>query len=170
MRIGYSHRGLLQGGRRRLADGLIGRGHDVVFLQIDRDLTEHLRRLPYHWDVGLPRLDGFVAEWCGPVSGRNTTWCGAAGHTCELHRQTELVEHYTYRLGLPTIVWDVDLLLPAASPLRTHPAVTTCSPRPGPDETELHLPDPAHDGTGARSSARQLDTVEGLLRAEVPVP
>ncbi|MBV1850519.1 hypothetical protein [Catellatospora tritici] len=111
MRIGYSFWGYLESGRRRLVDGLIGRGHELVFLQIDRDLTDGTRRLPYRWDVGRPRLDGLIIEWCVPVSGRNTTWCGAAGHTCELHRQTELVEHYTYRLGLPTVVWDVDVAL-----------------------------------------------------------
>jgi hypothetical protein len=52
----------------------------------------------YTWDVGLPELDVLFLEWRWPIPSRNTTWCGAAGHTCDLHRQQQLLDHYTHAL------------------------------------------------------------------------
>ena len=49
----------------------------------------------YAWDAGLPDIDALFLEWRWPITGRNTTPCGSPGHTCDLHRQDELVAHYT---------------------------------------------------------------------------
>lgn len=142
MKVGYSQWGYLLGERRLLADGLLARGHDLVLLQPDRDLTDTGRRLPYRWDVGHPHLDVLVLQWCPPVPGRNTTWCGAAGHTCELHRQTDLVDWYLHARQVPTVILDDGRHLPTGSALRAHPAVTVCGPGPehplGAVDTLLH--------------------------------
>jgi hypothetical protein len=73
--------------------------------------------------------------WRWPIQGRNTSPCGSAGHTCDLHRQQELLEHYTFRKGVRTIIWDKDRRLSAEDPLRRHPAVIVCEaalhPTPG---------------------------------------
>lgn len=139
MKIGYSFWGFLGNGivdtpdggrshRRVLIDGLRSRGHDIVFLQPDRDhvetgldLSEH-----YTWDVGLPTIDALFLEWRWPIPGRNTTWCGAAGHTCDLHRQQQLLDHYTHARGTRTILWDKDRRLPIDDPLRHAPNVIIC--------------------------------------------
>lgn len=93
MRIGYSFWGFLGPGitdtpdggrshRRTLIDGLIGTGHEVVFLQANRDLAEAGHDLTecYAWDGGLPRIDALFLEWRWPILGRNTTECGTSGH------------------------------------------------------------------------------------------
>lgn len=137
MRIGYSMWGLLGNGitdtpdgsrsyRRPFIDGLIAAGHDIVFLQRNRDRLEagdDLRGI-YLWDAAfLPPLDALLLEWRWPLPGRNTTACGTPGHTCDLHRQTELVDHYTRTLGIPTLIWDLDRQLPEDDPLRKLPNV-----------------------------------------------
>ena len=117
MRIGYSFWGFLGPGitdtpdggrshRRVLIDGLVSRGHDIVFLQPDRDRTEAGLDLTgrYTWDGALPAIDVLFLEWRWPIPGRNTTRCGTPGHTCDLHRQQELLDHYTHRNGTPTKV------------------------------------------------------------------
>jgi len=136
MRIGYSMWGFLGNGitdtpdgsrsyRRPFIDGLIAAGHDVVFLQRNRDLLEagddlgHL----YRFDAGLPPLDALLLEWRWPLPGRNATTCGSPGHTCDLHRQTELLDHYTVDRHMPTLVWDLDRQLPDNDPLRQLPHV-----------------------------------------------
>ena len=53
--------------------------------------------------------------------------CGSPGHTCDLHRQDELVAHYTARHTVPTIVWDKDLQLERST--RTPTRGTSSSPR-----------------------------------------
>jgi hypothetical protein len=148
MRIGYSFWGFLGPGiadtpdggrshRRTLIDGLRARGHDLVFLQTNRDRTEANLDLTatYTWDGGLPHLDALLCEWRWPIPGRNTTDCAAPGHTCDLHRQTQLIEHYTHGQATPTIVWDKDRHLSAASLLRALPHVRVCEaalhPTPG---------------------------------------
>lgn len=148
MRIGYSFWGFLGPGitdtpdggrshRRPLIDGLRDRGHDLVFLQADRDLTEAGDDLTgtYSWDAGLPALDALMLEWRWPIPGRNTTPCGTPGHTCDLHRQRQLLDHYTHRLAVPTVLWDKDRQLSPADPLRAQPNVTVCEaalyPSPG---------------------------------------
>jgi hypothetical protein len=155
MRIGYSFWGFLGPGiidtpdggrshRRTLIDGLIARGHEVVFLQLNRDLHEaglDLRE-QYSWRPGLPRLDALFLEWRWPVLGRNTTPCGTAGHTCDLHRQQELLGHYTHERRLPTLLWDKDLQLRASDPLRDQGHIAVCEPalRPRPGATSLLFP------------------------------
>jgi len=148
MRIGYSFWGFLGPGitdtpdggrshRRILIVGLIKAGHDVVFLQADRDLGEAGQdlRSRYTWDDGLPGIDVLFLEWRWPIPGRNTTPCGTPGHTCDLHRQAQLVSHYTLGRQVPTILWDKDRQLPPRSPLRALPNVTVCEaaliPSPG---------------------------------------
>jgi hypothetical protein len=148
VRLGYSFWGFLglgitdtpDGGRshrRTLIDGLTGAGHGIVFLQGNRDLTEasHDLRDRYAWEAGLPGIDALFLEWRWPVPGRSTTPCGTPGHTCDLHRQDELVARYTIGQQVPTIVWDKDLQLPASSPLRSLPNVAVCeaavAPSPG---------------------------------------
>lgn len=140
LRIGYSFWGFLGPGvtdtpdggrshRRTLINGLIAAGHQVVFLQANRDLTEagtDLRET-YTWADGLPDIDVLILEWRWPIPGRNTTPCGQPGHTCDLHRQRELLDHYTEQ-GLPTILWDKDQRLPADDQLRRHPSITVAEP------------------------------------------
>ncbi len=167
MKIGYSFWGFLGPGvtdtpdggrshRRVLVDGLRSRGHDIVFLQPDRDHLEagHDMSDHYRWDVGLPELDALFLEWRWPIPGRNTTWCGATGHTCDLHRQQELLDRYTHARRTPTLLWDKDRRLPADDLLRHNAAVTVCEaalhPTPGAatllfpvDDAQLDAADPA---------------------------
>ncbi|MBL7495667.1 hypothetical protein I6A84_20885 [Frankia sp. CNm7] len=155
MLIGYSFWGFLGPGiidtpdggrshRRTLIDGLQRRGHEVVFLQRDRDRTEAGLDLAdlYRWEPGLPVIDVLMLEWRWPIAGRNTTPCGTASHTCDLHRQAELVTHYTDRLGTPTLLWDKDRQLPADDSLWTRPNVTICEPalHPRPRAVSLLFP------------------------------
>ncbi|WUH97681.1 hypothetical protein OHR68_29745 [Spirillospora sp. NBC_00431] len=152
MKLGYSFWGFLGTGitdtpdggrshRRTLIDGLTtngtGLGHNVVFLQPNRDLTEAGQDLrdAYTWNTRLPDIDALFCEWRWPIHGRNTTPCGSPGHTCDLHRQSELIDHYTHRQQTPTFIWDKDLQLPADHQLRHTHNVTVCEaalhPKPG---------------------------------------
>ncbi|MDR7303874.1 glycosyltransferase family protein [Haloactinomyces albus] len=175
MRIGYSFWGFLGSGitntpdggrshRRTLIDGLIAAGHEIVFLQANRDFTEADTdlRSTYFWDeTGLPDIDLLFCEWRWPIPGRNTSPCGHPNHTCDRHRQQQLLEHYTHH-GLPTLIWDKDQQLPRQDPWRTHPAVTVCEPAlyPTPGAHSLLFPiadtvldqvDPAQLVGGART-------------------
>jgi hypothetical protein len=153
--IGYSFWGFLGPGvvdtpdggrshRRPLVDGLRQAGHDIVFLQPNRDLCDAGLDLTgsYRWDAGIPNLDALFLEWRWPIPGRNTLPCGRPGHTCDLHRQAELVTHYTHRFGTPTILWDKDRRLDPADPLRQRGNVILCepAPRPSPGATTLLFP------------------------------
>jgi hypothetical protein len=159
MRIGYSSWGFLGAGitdtpdggrshRRVLIDGItVHLGHQVVFLQPDRDLNEageDLRGLRGRcvWDEGLPDVDVLMLEWRWPIPGRNTTACDDPGHTCDLHRQNELLDHYTRGRGVPTLIWDKDLRLAADDPLRAMPNVVICEAalHPGPGAQRLLFP------------------------------
>lgn len=170
MRIGYSFWGFLGSGvldtpdggrshRRVLIDGLGTRGHDIVFLQPDRDQSETGLDLSadYRWDGGLPEIDTLFLEWRWPIHGRNTTWCGAPGHTCDLHRQQQLLDHYTHGRGTPTIVWDKDRTLPAADPLRRMPGVVICEaalhPTPGAVSVLFPVADDVLDAADASALA-----------------
>lgn len=139
VRIGYSFWGFLGAGiidtpdggrshRRTLIDGILRAGHEVVFLQPNRDLREAGYDLTgsYTWDTGLPIIDVVFLEWRWPIPGRNTTPCAAGGHTCDLHRQNQLAAYYTLSQGLPTVIWDKDLRLGLAHPLRGLPNVAVC--------------------------------------------
>lgn len=161
MRIGYSYWGFLGPGiadtpdggrshRRPLLEGLAERGHDLALLQANRDLHEagHDLRSRHRWDAGLPDIDALILEWRWPVAGRNTTSCGAPGHTCDLHRQEELVASYT-AAGVPTILWDKDRRLPADNPLRRLQHVAVCEaallPADGARRLLFPVPDAALD-------------------------
>ncbi|MEV6595497.1 hypothetical protein AB0M36_01380 [Actinoplanes sp. NPDC051346] len=179
MKIGYSMWGFLTAGvldtpdgsrayRRPLIDRLNDAGYQVVLLQANRDLDEagvDLRGA-YCFDAGLPELSAVIFEWRWPLPGRNTTACGSEGHTCDLHRQQGLIEHYTLGRSTPTLVWDLDRQLPADDPLRGHPAVTVAEyallPNPGAVTVTCPVPDEAIDdsepGDLARR-ARPLDLV-----------
>ncbi|MFC7729649.1 hypothetical protein [Actinomadura keratinilytica] len=144
MRIGYSFWGFLGAGitdtpdggrshRRTLIDGIItDLGHEVVFLQANRDLDEADEDLRDHytWDSGFPNVDALMLEWRWPIEGRNTTTCGSPGHTCDLHRQAELLAHYTRDRHIPTLIWDKDLQLATDASLRHAPHVTVCEAGP----------------------------------------
>ncbi|GII60609.1 hypothetical protein Skr01_06940 [Sphaerisporangium krabiense] len=151
MKIGYSFWGFLGPGildtpdggrfwRRGIADELLARGHELVMLQRDRDLLEAGMRLPYQWDEGFPALDALLCEWRWPLPGRNTTVCGSDGHTCDLHRQDDLLDHYTHKAGTPTVLWDTDRQMSADDPLRAMPHVLVCDPALLPDPPAAMLP------------------------------
>lgn len=156
MKIGYSFWGFLGPGildtpdggrshRRPLIDGLIAAGHAITFLQADRDSREAGLDLSteYTWDEdGLPDIDVLFLEWRWPIPGRNTTACGTDAHTCDLHRQSNLVTHYTIGQSLPTVLWDKDLQLPPHDELRASGNVAICEPAlyPTPGSTSLLFP------------------------------
>ncbi|MEV0469630.1 glycosyltransferase family protein [Streptomyces prunicolor] len=139
MRIGYSFWGFLGNGitdtpdggrshRRPFIDALRDRGHEVVFLQANRDLLEAGDDLggAYVFDNGLPEIDVLFLEWRWLISGRNTSACGTEGHTCDLHRQGELLMHYAVRRGTPTVIWDKDRTLRIDSIWRRAPRTAVC--------------------------------------------
>ncbi|MGW3729154.1 hypothetical protein [Streptomyces sp. NPDC000851] len=174
MRIGYSFWGFLGPGitdtpdggrshRRPLVDALITSGHRIVFLQADRDRQEAGEVLGYDFDSRFPEIDVLFLEWRWPIPGRNTTECGSPGHTCDLHRQSELLHHYTSDRRIPTVIWDKDRRLPADSPWRHHPGVAVCEATltPSPGATSLLFP----------VSDQWLDRTapEALVRANRPL-
>lgn len=149
MKIGYSFWGFLGSGitdtpdggrshRRPLIDALLARGHEVVFLQTDRDRTEAGDDLggAYSFDaVGFPDIDVLFLEWRWPIKGRNATPCGTSDHTCDLHRQADLLQRYARPGGAPTVIWDKDRQLGQDDPWRHAPGVQVCeaalAPSPG---------------------------------------
>ncbi|GII34623.1 hypothetical protein [Planotetraspora mira] len=137
--IGYSFWGFLGPGitdtpdggrshRRPLIDALIADGHHVVFLQANRDRLEAGDNIGgrYAFDSGLPDIDVLFLEWRWPIPGRNTTPCGTPLHTCDLHRQAELLDVYTIVRDTPTVIWDKDRQLPPGSVWRLRPGVAVC--------------------------------------------
>lgn len=157
MRIGYSFWGFLADGvldtpdgarsyRRPVIDALQRAGNHLLLLQANRDLTEAAIDLTggYSFDGGLPDLDAIIYEWRWPMPGRNTTACGSPGHTCDLHRQQQLLDHYTYSRRLPTIVWDQDRQLPADDPVRiwSNVRVAGYALQPGPGAITVNWPVP----------------------------
>lgn len=153
MKIGYSFWGFLGPGVTDTPDG--GR---IVFLQPDRDYTEAGLDLSatYTWDVGLPEIDVLFLEWRWPIPGRNTTWCGAAGHTCDLHRQQQLLDHYTRALGTFTILWDKDRKLPVDDPLRGTSNVAVCEAAVHPTRGSVSLLFPVADAALAATDSVAL--------------
>lgn len=155
MRIGYSFWGFLGNGitdtpdggrshRRPFVDALIARGHDIVFLQADRDRLEAGDDLDgvYTFDEGLPDIDVLFLEWRWAVAGRNTTPCGTEGHTCDLHRQAQLINHYTVRHRTHTVIWDKDRTLRLESVWRrtAHTLVCEAALAPTPGARSLLFP------------------------------
>jgi thymidylate synthase len=138
LQIGFSFWGFLGDGitdtpdggrfwRRAIVDAVEAAGHQVILLQADRDAAEAGQALPYRWDAGFPDLDVLLAEWRWPLHGRNTTECGTDGHTCDLHRQDDLIGRYTSH-GTATIIWDTDRQLHPDDPLRLLPNVIVGDP------------------------------------------
>jgi hypothetical protein len=169
VRLGYSFWGFLGPGitdtpdggrshRRTFIDGLAAAGHSIVFLQDNRDLTEagHDLRDRYAWEAGLPGIDALFLEWRWPVPGRSTTLCGTRGHTCDLHRQEELLARYTIGQQVPTIVWDKDLQLPPGSPLRSLPNVVVCEAALAPSPGAVSLLFPVADDDLGRADPAAL--------------
>jgi hypothetical protein len=139
MIIGYSFWGFLGPGvadtpdggrshRRPFLQAIVRRGHRLALLQADRDRDEAGSDVgdAFTFDPGLPELDVLFLEWRWPIPGRNTTACGTPGHTCDMHRQAELLAHYTRRKQTPTIVSDKDRQLPRDALLRHHVNVVIC--------------------------------------------
>jgi hypothetical protein len=168
--IGYSFWGFLGHGitdtpdggrshRRVLIDGLRARGHDIVLLQANRDRDEAGLDLTdtYQWDNGLPELDALFLEWRWPIPGRNTTECATPGHTCDLHRQRQLLGHFTGR-GTPTLLWDKDRQLPAHDPLRHTGNVAVCEPALYPSPAAVSLLFPVADSALDRADPIALAT------------
>ncbi|MFM9442612.1 glycosyltransferase [Streptomyces acidiscabies] len=173
MRIGYSFWGFLGDGitdtpdggrshRRPLVDALIARGHDVAFLQDNRDLREAGDDLggAYAFDHAFPEIDVLFLEWRWPIPGRNTTPCGSAGHTCDFHRQNDLVEHYAVRRGTPMVIWDKDRQLEFDSPWRRHPRTAVCEAALAPATGAHRLLFPVDD--------RRLDAADADALARRP--
>jgi hypothetical protein len=173
--IGYSCWGFLTSGildtpdggrsfRRSFVTALQEAGHHVVLLQANRDLIEAGTDLTgvYRFDDGLPGLDAIIYEWRWPLPGRSTTACGTPGHTCDLHRQQELLDYYTHSLGLPSIVWDHDLWLPADDPLRRRPNVCIADPALRPSLGAITVTSPIPD--------EALDTADPDHLARLPRP
>ena len=168
--------------RRALIDGLIAAGHSIVFLQHNRDLDQagYDLRDRYAWDSGLPAIDALFLEWRWPVPGRSTTSCGSPGHTCDLHRQDELVAHYTTDRKVPMIISDKDLKLEPGSPLWPLPVVAVCEaalkPSPGADSLlfpvadrrpRVHRLRPRHTpATTGNGDDRPPDRLEDPRRAQ----
>jgi hypothetical protein len=155
MIIGYSFWGFLGPGitdtpdggrshRRPMIDAIATRAHHLIFLQQDRDRLEADDPLGdrYTFSSDLPELDVLFLEWRWPIPGRNTTPCRTPGHTCDLHRQTELLECYTIGRGTPTIIWDKDRRLRADDPWRHQPRVVVCEAalKPTPGAARLLFP------------------------------
>lgn len=139
MIIGYSFWGFLGPGvadtpdggrshRRPFLQAIMRRGHRLVLLQANRDRAEAGSDAgdAFMFDPGFPDLDVLFLEWRWPIPGRNTTACGTPGHTCDLHRQAELLTRYTYDRRIPTIVWDKDRQLPRDARLRHRANIVVC--------------------------------------------
>jgi hypothetical protein len=168
MIIGYSFWGFLGAGitdtpdggrahRRCLIDGLIDQRHDLLFLQSNRDLDEAGDDLTHHyrWSPFHPPIDALFLEWRWTIPGRNDTPCPSPGHTCDLHRQTDLISHYTLGHAVPTVLWDKDQQLPPDHLLRALPHVTVCEPalHPRPGASSLLFPVSDHDLDAANPAA-----------------
>lgn len=173
MRIGYSFWGFLGHGitdtpdggrshRRPFIDALLARGHEIVFLQANRDLLEAGDDLggAYAFDDGIPDIDVLFLEWRWPISGRNTSVCGTEGHTCDLHRQGELLMQYALRRGTPTVIWDKDRTLRIGSVWRRAPRTAVCEAALAPSPGAHRLLFPVDD--------RLLTQADPLALATVP--
>ncbi|UQA96570.1 hypothetical protein [Streptomyces halobius] len=123
-----------------------------MFLQADRDRLESGDALGgvYTFDAGIPDIDALFLEWRWPIEGRNTTACGTGGHTCDLHRQAELLQHYTVRRRTPTVIWDKDRQLREDSIWRRIRNVEVCEaalmPTPGAHRLLFPVDDALLDG------------------------
>lgn len=162
MRLGYSFWGFLGNGivdtpdggrshRATLIHALAGCGHEVVFLQRDRDRLEaHDPVTPAgcRWSSGLPEIDLLVLEWRWPIPGRNCDVDSTSGgYTPDLDRQRELVAHYVATGGVPTCIWDKDLMMAPSERLRerTNVLVFEAALYPRAGSHQLLFPMAEHD-------------------------
>lgn len=135
-----------------LVDAMIKAGHEVIFLQQDRDWTVFQRRgkhdfqsfsselrfgaylKPTRDSEGFPDLDILLLEWRFPIPGRNTPdMAGKPGYQPDLQRQSDLLNHYG-DTGAKIIIWDLDYKLDEVSEAWIKPAAvleTAVSPRSG---------------------------------------
>ncbi len=169
VKIGYSFWGFLGNGitdtpdggrshRRPFIDAILARGHEIVFLQPNRDLMEAGDGLggAYVFDSGIPTIDVLFLEWRWAITGRNTTACGTEGHTCDLHRQAELLAHYTARRGTPTVIWDKDRKLRTESVWRGALRTAVCEAALEPSAGAHRLLFPVDDRLLARADPLAL--------------
>ncbi|MCX4785422.1 hypothetical protein OG369_04280 [Streptomyces sp. NBC_01221] len=181
MRIGYSFWGFLGNGitdtpdggrshRRPFIDAFLDRGHDIIFLQADRDRLEAGDDLggAYTFDDGVPDIDVLFLEWRWAITGRNTTVCGTEGHTCDLHRQAQLINQYTVRDQTPTVIWDKDRTLRAESVWRRTAHTAVCEAALEPTSGARSLLFPVADRLLAQAdpvalAARPRDVVLGYV-------
>jgi hypothetical protein len=143
-----------------------------VFLQPDRDRTEAGLGCPGSMvgTAAYPRSTCCSSSGAGPSRPQHHSMRRPRrpGHTCDLHRQQELLDDYTGRNGTPTILWNKDRRLPIPTPLRRTGNVAVCKPalHPMPGTTRLLFPvaDTALDDADATALAR---TPRPLLLAYV---
>lgn len=139
--------GIVTAYRRPLLDTIQAAGHQIVLVQDNRDLLEAGLDLrdQYEFDDGFPDLDALVLEWRSPLPGHDTTTCGSPGHTCDLHRQEQLLLWYTQARKTPTLIWDPDRRLTADDPIRRLPQVRVAeyafNPTPGAITITCPVPD-----------------------------
>jgi hypothetical protein len=112
-----------------LIDALYKAGHEVAFLQQDRDWPVFKKRGKYDFQAfsqdlrfraylqpireekGFPKIDVLLVEWRFPIPGRNTPDAkGSPGYQPDLERQHELLEYYRDK-NTKIIVWDLDYKL-----------------------------------------------------------
>jgi hypothetical protein len=167
MRIGYSCWGFLgrgtldtpDGGRsHRLTfiNGLQSRGHEVVFLQLNRDLAAGENFCSrFKWDYGFPDIDLLFLEWRWPIFGRNT---GPKPRSPDLRRQSELLDVYTLARQTPTLIWDKDLQMSLENALRRAVNVVVCEAArlPSPGSEKLRFPVDDTKVRWARSAVREV--------------
>ena len=164
MRIGYSFWGFLGPGitdtpdggrshRRTLIDGLIAAGHDIVFLQANRDLDEAGDDLAdrYPGTTGCPTSTRCSSSGAGrsPAATPPTAATPATPATCTA--RTSCSTTTPSSTGMPTILWDKDRQLPRDSPLRQMPNVTVCEAalHPSPARSACCSPSPTRTSTRA---------------------
>lgn len=132
-----------------LIDALQKAGHEVVFLQQDRDWTVFQRRGKYDFssfseqrrfgaylkagrNLGFPDIDVLFLEWRFPIPGRNTPdMIDSPNYQPCLQRQNELINHYRAK-GTKIIIWDLDHKLTIEEERDVNPLVvleTSASPR-----------------------------------------
>jgi hypothetical protein len=143
MRIGYSAWGFVGDGVLDSPDGgrltrslflshLIDKGHDIVWLQKNRDVDasgkqfcisntanykddwEKTRLCGLRYSEDLPTIDMLFLEWRWPLLNRNFFSDGSENHklernyTPDLDRQKELLAYYAAKTNTQIVIWDKD--------------------------------------------------------------
>lgn len=144
--------------------GILRAGHDIVFLQADRDLAEagHDLTAGYTWDRGLPEIDALFLEWRWPIPRRNTLRAAPPGTPVTCTAKTSSWPLTRSAASSSPVVWDKDLQLPASDPLRRMPQVTVCEAALFPPSGAVRLLFPACDAV--------LDAADPAALATAPRP